>query len=325
MKPFTILTLALIISASLTRGDIVGSCGATSCPMVTYRPISAQHIEFGIGYETINQTQVYTGNSPNTVGAISQPHDELETINTQFNISAKYGFSAASQLRLEVPLIYRTHSHIHTEDGETHTESWTLNGIGDSSLYWDQVMWEEPEHNATIALTGGVKFPTGVTGLSNSDGDSAEVSVQPGSGSTDYSIGMFYQADGLSLQNWDRDDTALPIRTGLTYFFRGIGTNGWQVGNSTIATLGTHFKLNTMLSIGIDSILKVQDKSSPGSTGESVENTGGTWAFLAPHLTMTIFENHRITTMVQCPVYQNVNGIQLTAPLNIRIDYDVKI
>lgn len=303
---------------------ISANCGAATCPLISYTPVSDQKFELGIGYEFIRQDQVYVGTTPSEVGAIHQHHDEKQTFNTQYSISGKYSITPQWRVRVEVPIIQRTHEHIHNHHGDTIPESWNMQGLGDTTVLLDHVFYDDERTDTHFAMSAGIKFATGVTDLKNEDGDEAEVVVQPGSGSTDYNLGLFFQSGMIIVPNVDGNYVSLPLKTGISYFMRGVGKDGWQFGNSVIGMVGTTYILNNTISLGLDGIVKFQDKANPGSTGEKSDNTGGTWIYLAPNAEFAIAEYWSLKTMVQVPVYQNVNGIQLTSPWNLRVDLGLR-
>ncbi len=68
---------------------------------------------------------------------------------------------------------------------------------------------------------------------------------------------------------------------------------------------------------------RFQGYADVGSTHEPRENTGGTWIYASPGLSIDLLENVSFTGFVQIPVHQYVNGIQQTARYNLQLGLSV--
>ncbi len=315
-------TLWMLLSMVLFTSQLQATCGAYTCPILNFTPIPEKKFEFGVAYESIHQDQVYVGSERSTVGAIPQHHDEKET-NTQLYIfSAKYRLSDTSRIRAELPYINRSHEHIHNHHGEKILDSWNMTGAGDASLFYDKVLHHTEV--SKLALTTGVKLPTGKREIKNEDGDTAEVPIQPGTGSVDYSLGLFYHQGLFTVPNLDGDQVLLPLKIGVGYTMNGIGTDGWQFGNQFLGSLGTSYLVSKKVSLHLDTIFRTQEKANAGTTGEHTESTGGQWVYLTPGVEVALNDWFSIKTAMQFPLWQDVNGIQLVSPYNIRIDTAIR-
>lgn len=65
--------------------------------------------------------------------------------------------------------------------------------------------------------------------------------------------------------------------------------------------------------------LRVRGKDDVGSTDEEAGHTGGTSWFLSPGVRVAVAPQTSIYGLFQVPVYQRVNGIQLTAKANLYV------
>lgn len=301
-----------MLFACIYTSTLYASCGSATCPVLSYTPFSGKTFEIGFQYEKIDQDQVYVGHKKSTVGAISGHHDEVETLNQQYVINAAYQLNSEWRIRAEVPFIHRKHDHVHHHHGEVIPGTWDISGLGDTTVFLDHKMGD-------LGLSAGVKLATGKTRLTNEEDEEAEVPIQPGTGSTDYSLGIFYQFGMANLQNMDHTHVQLPLKLGVSYTISGKGTDAWRFGNKWIANVGTHYLLTNSFALSADIQAKFQEKSDTGTTGEPASNTGGTWVYATPGVHYTLSEAVKLESIVQIPIYQNVNGIQLTAPYNLRI------
>ncbi|MEX2089146.1 MAG: hypothetical protein WEB62_05205, partial [Bacteroidota bacterium] len=169
-----------------------------------------------------------------------------------------------------------------------------------------------------VSMLVGVKLPTGLTNLKNAEGEEAEVSIQPGSGSTDGIIGFQYRQTVASVPTISGEYSSLPLEAAVTYQFNGAGTSGWRFGNILLAHAGTSYQFSQRASLLFQVNGRIQDFADPGSTREPRENTGGTWIFASPGLRVEIIEAVSGFAFVQIPVYRNVHGIQQASRYNLQ-------
>ncbi len=94
------------------------------------------------------------------------------------------------QLSVSVPWVSRSHSHV---DG-TVPESWNLKAAGDITVQSRYRLIAGSRATASgLWAIAGVKLPTGAHDLRNAGGKEAEVTLQPGSGTTDGIVGLSWQ------------------------------------------------------------------------------------------------------------------------------------
>ncbi len=310
--------LAIGLACIVTISSLNASCGCANCPIINYSPSTDKRVEIGLSYEYINQDQIYIGNNRSTVGAIPEHHDEKETLNMLYIVNAKYAITPEWRLRAALPYTHRVHEHIHNHHGEQEIEKWDISGFGDIEIVSDHTLYRSGD--SELGITAGVKLPTGKTHLKNNKEEEAEVSIQPGSGSTDYCVGLFYQHGLITVPNTDRQYMRLPIILGTTYTISGRGTEQWQFGNKLLANIGTSYLVSKKISTGLDITYKSQKKALSGSTGEPSDNTGGEWVYIAPNIVVALSHVISLKTVAQIPVWQDVNGLQTVSPWNLRVD-----
>ena len=168
-------------------------------------------------------------------------------------------------------------------------------------------------------------LPTGITRAKNGDGEEAEVTLQPGSGSTDGIIGMSFRQVLLSVPTVTGEYSALPLVLGMTYQINGAGTDGWRFGNSLVASLGTAYQFTHRMSLLLQFNGKFQGFADIGETGEPRENTGGTWIFASPGVSVELSDGFSAYGYVQIPVDQNVHGIQQAARFNLQFGISASV
>ena len=112
-------------------------------------------------------------------------------------IGAAFGITNDFSLSLRLPYVVRTDiregAHSHDHGGVAHN---TINARGDTAAFGDATLlghwrfFDNPASGTSFALLGGLKLPTGRTGLRDNAGEVFETEFQPGSGSTDVLAGL---------------------------------------------------------------------------------------------------------------------------------------
>jgi len=125
------------------------------------------------------------------------------------------------------------------------------------------------------SLVAGLKLPTGLTTGQNVEGEKAEVSIQPGSGSVDATFGLVVSHSLISIQSVSGDYVSLPVTLNLAYRINGEGTDGWKFGDVAFAHVTTKYRFIDEASLLFQLNGRFQKKAHPGETGEPGENTGG--------------------------------------------------
>lgn len=231
----------IIVLFAVTYTTLSASCGSTSCPLHNINYLGKGKFNLGISYEYIHQNQIYVGSSKSFVGAIREHHDEVSTLNTIMNFSAGYGVTDNLSLNIVIPFVHREHSHIHHHHGEDLWESWNITGLGDAKLIANYNLLRT-DNETTLNVLGGVKFATGETDLINSEGEKAEITIQPGSGSVDYVIGADFSTSLATVAAFEEKVySTLPLSIGVTYQINQEGKDDYQFGNVLLAHIGSSF------------------------------------------------------------------------------------
>ncbi len=246
-----------------------------------------------------------SGSNKVSVGQIPQHHDEVRTINRNWLASFDYTFDDKWSVLATLPLLDRDHTHIHNHRGAQIPESWDFSKMGDLRVVGRR-QWSSESLEAQrldfFGTTFGLKLPTGIQDARNADGDLAERSLQPGTGTTDLLLGGFFQRMLGSGSSWFVD--AL-IQTPLN------SHDNFKPGTRVSFDVGYRYEVNDRLGLmlQLNALYKDRDKGSDAEPQDS----GGKFVFLSPGLSYVLAKNVQAYGYVQLPLYQYVNGVQLTA------------
>jgi len=266
--------VTLVVSVVLACGTARASCGSASCPLNHDRMFRAGLFSISFTHESIDQDRLYLGSSLSFVGAVPLEHDEVSTRNRLESLTFGYGMSDLLALQVVLPYIRREHTHIAHEDAGDVRESWNFNGFGDAVLMAQAALvTPSEEFDPAVMVTGGVKLPTGVTDFANADGEQAEVTIQPGTGSTDIMLGLHYRQTVASLPTVDGQYSALPLIASVTYKINNKGTDDYRFGNSFMAHVGTEYQFHEKAGFLFQLNGRFDAKADVGGTHEHAENT----------------------------------------------------
>ncbi len=303
-------TAALAAACFLVPTLCAASCGSAFCTVNTDWNVQGVYTEPGgraeLRYEYLPQDQLRAGSQKVQPGTIPRHHDEVKTTNQSLFGTFDYNFGPEWGLSLIVPLVQREHEHIHNHHGQALDESWDIHGLGDVRLagrrQW-QLAGDDGVPLQTFGLLAGLKLPTGRTSVANDDGDLAERSLQPGTGTTDVLAGAFYQV------SWPQH--------GLSAFAQGLygsslnSYHDYRPGTRIAVDVGMRWEAASSwaLLLQLNGLWRGRDS---GAQAEP-EDSGGRYLFVSPGLSWTVDRNWQLFAIAQLPLYQYVNGVQLTA------------
>jgi hypothetical protein len=295
----TIAVLAGLLPLAAWAG-----CGSAVCSINTNWDAQGAWAEpgarFDLRYEFIDQDQPMAGDSRIGVGEISHHHDEVRTINRNWIATLDYAFSQRLGVSVSLPVVDRSHEHIHNHGGGQLPETWNFTQAGDARVLGRYHLAESGE--AGIGALFGVKLPTGDFKVDNEEGELAERSLQPGTGTTDVLLGAYYRASGSGHSAWFAQ----------VLWQSAVGEReDFRPGDRAGVDLGYRHPLNDRMAALLQLNLLYRDRDS-GAQAEP-EDSGGRFAFIGPGLSYTLGRDAQLYGFVQVPVYQYVNGVQLTA------------
>lgn len=240
------------------------------------------------------------------VGEIPKHHDEVTTRNRNTLTAIDRTIDADWGVNVLVPVVSREHFHVHNHMGAQLEERWDFTELGDVRVLARRRLasFEDPEpSHAVAALNFGLKLPTGKTGIKNGDGDPAERSLQPGSGTTDLLIGASYSKmrPTKNLSSFVQGLVQLPL----------YEHDGYRPGNRVSLDAGLRYGVGEQVGLLLqaNALWRARDRGAEAEPDDS----GGTGVFLSPGLSYAPSKAFNLYAFFQVPVYQYVNGVQLTA------------
>ena len=328
VTPLALRCHHLILLSALWLGVIDGagradaSCGQAFCPVesaaITERPTGAKELTLDASWEYIDQDQPRVGTHSTGVGHLPSPeHDEVETVNRTYKLIGQYGVTDRFALGLVLPIVHRNHRHIVREEREL--ESWDFSGVGDMQAWarYSLIVPRAPS-DRSLGIGLGVKLPTGGTGMKNGEGEPAEITLQPGTGSTDVLTHLIF-TQPLNLPAPGGRRAWAPVFTSATARFTGTdGRFGYRAGTEVLMNLGMAYPLFQRVHLLGQLNWRYRDRDDAGDAeGVPEANTGGEALFLSPGVRIRVIDELWVYGLVQIPLYQRVNGIQLTANWNL--------
>lgn len=301
--------IVLAAGSALAPSASVASCGAAFCTVNSNWTSESAAVEAGstldLRYEYVDQDQPRAGRSRVDVGEIPHHHDEVRTLNRNLLATYSHNFDSRWGLSVIAPLVDRDHAHVHNHHGAQIPQRWSFMEPGDLRIVGRyQLPWVgNPLEPSTTGMTFGLKLPTGRTDITNGDGDRAERSLQPGTGTTDAILGAYYHRSlPQSSSSWfvqaqyqhalNEHDEYRP---------------GDQLGVDAGYRYGATDKLGLLIQLNV--LAKRRDSGAQAEPDDS----GGRFVSISPGLSYAVSDSVQIYAFVQKPVYQHVNGVQLTA------------
>jgi hypothetical protein len=301
--------LSVAVFACALAGEASASCGTAFCMVNTNWNVQGAWTEPGVRldlrFEYIDQDQPRAGRRRVGVGEIPQHHDEIRTINRNWLATLDYTFSESWGVSATLPVIDRAHSHIHNHGGAQLFDQWNFTEAGDLRVLGRR-QWRAESAEAQrldfFGATFGLKLPTGKDDLRNPEGALAERTLQPGTGTTDLLAGGYFRRVLSSGASWfaealiqapfkQRDNFKPGVRTSLDLGYRIEAAD----------RLGLMLQLNVL-----------HRRRDSGSDAEP-ESSGGRFAYVSPGASYVLLDKLQAYAFLQLPIYQHVNGVQLTA------------
>lgn len=315
-RRFLTFALVLFFAAEALRAG----CGSSSCPLdLNALNLPATHrFSLDVSLQYVDQDQPRAGTRKVDVGDVPAHHDEVRTINRISTAALTYAATGRLLFTATLPFISRAHEHMassHHAGGirSQHNvvpESWGIHGIGDLAL-----TARAKVRQSNLWLIGGLSLPTGANDARNAEGEVGELPIQAGSGTTDVLAGLSYQG-GLVRHSGVRgemgDYATVPYFVSATYRLRT--GSGDRLGNELQLNAGTAWPLTHSLEVlaQLNGRVRASDRLDDP---EDAAMSGGRALFVSPGLRYT-HRGSAIYAIVQLPLYQRVNVVQLTSDRN---------
>lgn len=298
---FVFASSALLLGVTSAQA----SCGAAFCPINTQWNTQGVWTEPGwradLRYEYISQVQPRSGSDAISVGQIPHHHDEVKTINRNMLATLDYGSANGWGVSASLPLVSRYHTHIHHHGGGNLLEQWDFTEIGDVQVM-GRYQFQNWNHPYVFGLYFGAKLPTGKFDIENHNGDRAERSLQPGTGTTDALLGFYARKNLLQYHSslFVQAIAQLPLYERAEF----------RPGEKLSVDLGYRYNMTPRLSLMLQ--LNGQYKTRDNGLNAEPEDSGSHTLSLSPGISYGITKAVQLYGFVQKPLYQHVNGVQLT-------------
>ena len=309
---------ALLIAAAavLLPAVAFASCGSDHCPIDLGLLWEHSLLTFDVSQQYLDQNQPRVGTRDALVGEIPAEENEVRTVNRITTARVSYQPSPRWSLMASLPYVSRYHEHIHDNAGTPVTERWNFTGVGDLEAVATRTFPNGPESGTGYHLTAGFKAPTGVRHVEEFDGNEPEPPVRPGNGAWAGIAGAGIQWSPEVAMLSGLKGT-LPIRFSVLGRANGHGTERYRVGSELQANLGISYPLTRSIEALLSGDYRIRAKDDPGGTDAEAGHTGGTWGFVSPGLRVDVAGKTAFYGIVQLPVYQRVNGINLVSDFNL--------
>jgi hypothetical protein len=247
-----------------------------------------------------------TGSRKIGVGEVHRHHDEVLTRNRNWIGTIDYPLSADWAVNAMLPRVDREHMHIHNHGGAQIPEAWDFAKMGDARILARRRLatFETPDPTlGTVGINFGVKLPTGRTDVRNTEGELAERTLQPGTGTTDLLAGLYY-TKLLPTRNFSWFGQAM-FQLPLNYH------DSYRPGKRLSLDAGVRYGVgdDIGLMLQMNALFRSHDK---GDQAEP-QDTGGRSIFISPGISYALTKSIQVYGFYQLPVYQYVSGVQLTA------------
>jgi hypothetical protein len=296
--------------AAALPGVAQANCGTAFCAVNTDWNVQGIYAEPGaraeLRYEYLDQDQLRSGKDKVEPGEEPRHHDELSTLNQAWFATLDYNFASGFGVSAVIPVVQRDHEHIHNHHGAQIPQEWDFTELSDirvTGRYQFPLGTQDLDRQRMLGFLFGLKLPTGATDVENDEGEQAERSLQPGTGTTDAILGAYYQvqlpARGLSF--FTQAAYAVPLNTHDEY----------RPGYRTTLDVGMRYQLaeKVALLLQLNAVWRGHDSGAEAEPDDS----GGQFVFVSPGISVSVTRNAQLFALVQLPVYQYVNGVQLTA------------
>jgi hypothetical protein len=254
-------------------------------------------------YDYQNQNRSQSGTS---FTSANDPADKQ--IQTSFtSVGLQYLFNSSWGVQGQLPYAFRTFRTDIGTPGAPEVVSRSWNGLGDIRL---KGIYTGFTPDLSVGLTFGLKLPTGSY---NRDSDVVDRDTQIGSGSTDFLLGGFYR------HNLTEDGR-------LTWFSQGeldvpfLQQDDYRPGVELDAATGISYSGLSLGRVYITPIAQVIGswRGRDNGVNAAPDDSGYQRILLSPGIEFHVHPV-KIYADAELPVYENVRGDQLVAPVLVKV------
>lgn len=254
-----------------------------------------------LGYDYEDQNRNWNGTSQ----ASAAGNDDKEIRTSFFNAGLQYMFNSSWGVRTELPFAYRYFKTLNDAGRPVSTTWGSLGDIRVEGIYTGF----SPE--LSTGVTFGFKLPTG---NDNYNPSVVDRDTQIGSGSMDILLGSFHRGNLTENENWD--------------WFTQVGLDvpvliqaGFRPGVELNTAAGIDYKGFSLGHVKISPVLQAIFSYRSANSGDAAdsEDSGYERLLISPGVEFHIHPV-KIYADVELPVFQNVNGNQLVAPVMFKVN-----
>ncbi len=317
--------------ALLAFGAAHASCGSTSCTLLTDRFAldNWDHVGWTVDsrFESITQDRLRRGTSTISAEQAAAEEESVErrTRNLLLVTTLERAIDSHWSVGVQIPLVSRDHAHLgshdHQEDDEAVRKAHPLHDEGEAA---EEQRWRftrpgdirltgryqqaDPATGFGWALIAGLKLPTGAHRIANGEGELAERSLQPGTGTTDLIL-------GASVRHLlDAGDA---LSAGITLMQPLNSRASYKPGHRLELSMQWAHAFNPVVS-GVLQLSASHRGRDSGAEGEPALSGSSTLA-ISPGVSVAVGAQTSVNGFLQLPVWQRVNGIQLVARYGLSV------
>ncbi len=310
------LRLAAVCLGVLSASGAYASCGSSSCAVNTNwdeHSISQPGLNLDLRHSYTRADQLRSGSKKIAADTtFAGEVENLRTITRITTLTANYTLDQNFGITVQLPYVSRNHMHNlgpYTGNISAGVESFNASALGDIKLIGRYSTVLDEESHSSVGIKFGLKLANGRRDFTLNTGVVPnEVALQPGNGSTDLIVGAFWnQAVPGNAVSWFAQAT---LQSSIRH------DAAFRPGNQVNVDGGLRYNVGS----GLNGLLQVNTHwnavdvgSSAALTAAGDASSGGKGISLTPGLSYAFTPRSNVYALLQLPVYQSVNGEQLTA------------
>jgi hypothetical protein len=260
----------------------------------------------GLRFAYSNQDQLRNGSHYIGIDQVPARDQEIRTIYRHWVASLDHDFNTRWSMSIDAPILIDDHAHLDSSTGAPVVQAWHFHGLGDVFAL-GRYRFSSANQNTGSGLELGLKLPTGAYDDTNNTGLRAERSVQPGTGTTDAVLGLYYT----------RRNPDLGVTTILHASWQAAirAREDFRPGETWLFDAG----IRRQTTPKVASLIQFHAVINGRDTGSQADHdsSGGSGLFLSPGVSYAPRDRLTVYGYFQQPLLRRVNGAQLTADWSI--------
>ena len=312
-----IISISLTLIGLFNYSAVQAGCSNTVCTINTnwdVHGLSQPGWSADLRYSYSRADTLRSGSHKIAADTTAEEVENLRTTNKIVDASVDYTYDESWGVMLHLPFITRDHDHnLGPYVGNTSAgyESFHASAWGDAKVV-GRYRWPLAETgHSEMGVKFGLKLNTGKKNFvfAQTGTVPSEAALQPGTGSTDLILGVFWHQAATMASDWSwfaQGTLQNPIRSSSTF----------RPGKQINLDGGSRYALDSKLSALLQLNAQWNDTDSgtaAGFTEAGAASSGGKSLALTPGLSYAVAPSMQLYGLVQLPLYQYVNGEQLTA------------